>query len=79
MRPFSSFLTFAAVLVALAAAAQTPRPTPPWVPDLGNGQYKNPVLYADYSDPDVVRVGTDYYLTSSSFNSAPGRGRRPCA
>ena len=44
----------------------------PWVPDLGNGTYKNPVLYADYSDPDVVRVGSDYYLTSSSFNSAPG-------
>ena len=43
-----------------------------WVPDLGNGTYKNPVLYADYSDPDVVRVGADYYLTSSSFNAAPG-------
>ncbi|RYY18746.1 MAG: glycosyl hydrolase 43 family protein, partial [Cytophagaceae bacterium] len=42
------------------------------MPDLGNGQYKNPVLYADYSDPDVVRVGADYYLTSSSFNMAPG-------
>ncbi len=43
-----------------------------WVPDLGNGRYKNPVLYADYSDPDVVRVGSDFYLTSSSFNAAPG-------
>jgi beta-xylosidase len=44
----------------------------PWVPDLGNGTYKNPVLYADYSDPDVVRNGNDYYMTSSSFNCAPG-------
>ena len=43
-----------------------------WVPDLGNGSYKNPVLYADYSDPDVVRVGSDFYLTSSSFNAVPG-------
>jgi beta-xylosidase len=43
-----------------------------WVPDLGNGTYKNPVLYADYSDPDVVRVGEDFYLTSSSFNAVPG-------
>jgi beta-xylosidase len=43
-----------------------------WVPDLGNGTYKNPVLYADYSDPDVVRVGSDFYLTSSSFNAVPG-------
>jgi beta-xylosidase len=44
----------------------------PWIPDLGNGTYKNPVLYADYSDPDVVRNGNDYYLTSSSFNCTPG-------
>jgi len=43
-----------------------------WVPDLGNGKYKNPILYADYSDPDVLRVGNDYYMTSSSFNCAPG-------
>ena len=33
-----------------------------WNPDLGNGKYKNPVLYADYSDPDVCAVGNDYYL-----------------
>lgn len=43
-----------------------------WVADQGNGTYKNPVLYADYSDPDVCRVGEDYYLTSSSFNCIPG-------
>ena len=43
-----------------------------WVPDLGNGTYKNPVLYADYSDPDVCRVGNDYYLVASSFNCIPG-------
>ncbi|MCQ2204320.1 MAG: glycoside hydrolase 43 family protein [Bacteroidales bacterium] len=43
-----------------------------WVPDLGNGRYKNPVIYADYSDPDVCRVGDDYYMTASSFNCIPG-------
>ncbi len=43
-----------------------------WVADQGNGTYKNPVLYADYSDPDICRVGEDYYLTSSSFNCIPG-------
>ena len=43
-----------------------------WVPDLGNGNYKNPVLYADYSDPDVCRVGADYYLVASSFACIPG-------
>src|SRR5690606_13246756 len=43
-----------------------------WSPDLGNGSYKNPILNADYSDPDAIRVGDDYYMTSSSFNHAPG-------
>ena len=43
-----------------------------WVSDLGNGKYKNPVLNADYSDPDVCRVGDDYYMTASSFASVPG-------
>ncbi|GHT62379.1 hypothetical protein AGMMS50239_15520 [Bacteroidia bacterium] len=43
-----------------------------WVSDLGNGNYKNPVLYADYSDPDVCRAGDDYYMTASSFNCIPG-------
>ncbi|HEX8139336.1 MAG TPA: glycoside hydrolase 43 family protein [Pyrinomonadaceae bacterium] len=43
-----------------------------WVADRGDGTYRNPILHADYSDPDVVRVGDDYYLTASSFNSVPG-------
>lgn len=43
-----------------------------WVSDKGNGTYQNPILYADYSDPDVIRVEDDYYMTSSSFNSSPG-------
>lgn len=44
----------------------------PWAADCGDGQYHNPVLYADYSDPDVVRVGDDYWMTASSFSHAPG-------
>lgn len=43
-----------------------------WKPDLGDGNYKNPILFADYSDPDVIRVGDTYYLTASSFNYIPG-------
>ena len=35
-------------------------------------KYFNPVLHADYSDPDVCRVGEDYYMTASSFNCFPG-------
>ena len=44
----------------------------PWVPDRGDGTYTNPVIYADYSDPDVARVGNDYFLVSSSMNTVPG-------
>ncbi len=34
--------------------------------------YTNPILHLDYSDPDVCRVGEDYYMTASSFNCFPG-------
>ena len=42
-----------------------------WLADQGDGTYKNPVLHTDYSDPDVVEVAGDYYMTASSFNAAP--------
>lgn len=38
----------------------------------GQSTYTNPIIDADYSDPDVIRVGNDFYLTASSFNSVPG-------
>ncbi len=44
----------------------------PWTPDNGDGTYSNPVLHADYSDPDVIRHGEDFWMTASSFNCAPG-------
>lgn len=34
--------------------------------------YQNPILYADYSDPDVIRVGDDFYMIASSFTYLPG-------
>src|SRR6056300_2093275 len=43
-----------------------------WNADIGNGSYQNPIIHADYSDPDVIAVGDDYYMTSSSFNASPG-------
>ena len=59
------------LLVCLISNAQTYK-SQVWVADQGNGTYKNPILYADYSDPDVIRVGDDYYMTASSFNCVPG-------
>ena len=57
------------LLLAGGISAQTVSEV--WSPDLGNGKYKNPIIDADYSDPDVCRVGDDYYMTSSSFNCIP--------
>ena len=56
----------------LMYAADPAVQTSPWVPDQGDGTYRNPVLWADYSDPDAIRVGDDYYLISSSFTEVPG-------
>ena len=45
-----------------------------WCPDKGDGTYTNPVINADYSDPDVCvgASGEDYYMTASSFQCVPG-------
>lgn len=59
-------------LTMLGTSAQNNTPSEVWVADLGNGKYQNPVLNADYSDPDACRVGADFYMTSSSFNCIPG-------
>jgi xylan 1,4-beta-xylosidase len=50
-----------------AAAAQT------WKADNGNGTYSNPLFYDEFSDPDPIRVGNDYYLTGTTMHSMPGQ------
>ena len=42
-----------------------------WIADNGNGTYTNPILYSDYSDPDVIRVGENYFMVASSFCNTP--------
>ncbi|MRW89747.1 family 43 glycosylhydrolase [Duganella sp. FT80W] len=61
-----------ATAAASAAAPQTPTSNAPWLADLGDGRYRNPVLHADYSDPDAIRVGDRFYMTASSFSNLPG-------
>ncbi|MBO0951739.1 glycoside hydrolase family 43 protein [Fibrella forsythiae] len=75
-------LTLIAAFASVSALAQPTRLQPVarpaaalssvWVSDLGNGTYKNPVLNADYSDPDACRVGDDFYMVASSFDAIPG-------
>lgn len=43
-----------------------------YVSDQGNGTYKNPVVYADFPDPDVIRVGDTYYMVSTTMHHFPG-------
>ena len=71
MKRLTQTLAFC-LLTVFTAVAQKNYVSEVWISDLGNGKYKNPVLYADYSDPDACRVGDDFYMTSSSFNCLPG-------
>ncbi|MBB5714365.1 family 43 glycosylhydrolase [Sphingomonas aerophila] len=58
----------AAGLLALAGAADAQV----WRADQGDGTYRNPVLFADYPDPDIIRVGQDFYFASTTFANVPG-------
>lgn len=43
-----------------------------WFPNQSDEKYINPIIYADYSDPDVIRVDDDFFMVASSFNCMPG-------
>lgn len=47
-------------------------PASGWQSDNGDGTFTNPVLYADYPDPDIIRVGSDFYMVSTTFADSPG-------
>ena len=65
-------MILAAMVLPLAVQAQYVSQV--WSPDNGDGTYTNPVINADYSDPDVCvgPSGEDYYMTASSFQCTPG-------
>lgn len=62
----------AMTLLSSVALSRPASPAVPWVADQGDGTYRNPILHADYSDPDAIRVGDDYWMVSSSFGHVPG-------
>ena len=43
-----------------------------WTADNGNGTYTNPLFYDEFSDPDILRVGDDYYLAGTTMHAVPG-------
>jgi len=49
-----------------SAIAQT------WTADNGNGTYSNPLFYDEFADPDIIRIGPDFYLLGSSMHAMPG-------
>ena len=64
--------TLISILLLMPLLAQAQYKSEVWSPDNGDGTFTNPVINADYSDPDVCAVGEDYYLTASSFQCIPG-------
>lgn len=67
MQQFKLILSLLAMPLFMMAQA----PSKTWNPNLSGGRYQNPIINADYSDPDVCRHGDDYYMTSSSFACFP--------
>ena len=43
-----------------------------WQSDNGDGTFTNPPLYADFPDPDIIRVGSDFYFATTTFANVPG-------
>lgn len=43
-----------------------------WTADNGNGTYSNPLFFDEFADPDIIRLGQDFYLTGSSMHAMPG-------
>jgi len=52
----------------MGAQAQTKS----WTADNGNGTFTNPLFYDEFSDPDILRVGDDYYLAGTTMHAVPG-------
>lgn len=59
-----SFLIFISHLSTVSAQS--------WTADNGNGTFTNPLFYDEFSDPDIIRVGDDYYLAGTTMHSVPG-------
>lgn len=63
------YMVCAAILWVSQAAAQ---PSGSWTADNGNGTFTNPLFYDEFSDPDLIRVGEDFYLAGTTMHCTPG-------
>jgi xylan 1,4-beta-xylosidase len=60
-----------AIVLTLAAVGQASAQRT-WTADNGNGTFSNPLFYDEFSDPDLIRVGDDFYLTGTTMHAMPG-------
>ena len=72
-RTLLTLLSFVACIAATHLQAQNPSAaTKSWTADNGNGTFTNPLFYDEFSDPDILRVGDDYYLAGTTMHTVPG-------
>lgn len=71
MKKITLILHFAFLLYSSHLLAQSPA-KPIWTADNGNGTYKNPILWGDWPDPDLIRVDDEFYFVSTSMHYVPG-------
>lgn len=78
-RGSTSTMALAILLIAVTtslhlsvAAADNNTPGCTWMADNGNGTFTNPIFHDEFSDPDMIRVGDDYYLTGTTMHTMPG-------
>lgn len=73
-RTFFLSTVLLALALPLSSFAEAPRaiPAAPWSADQGDGTFRNPVLFADFPDPDIIRVGSDYFFVTTTFANTPG-------
>jgi xylan 1,4-beta-xylosidase len=60
------------VFLSLSTLACAQKTTQTWTSDNGNGTFTNPLFYDEFSDPDLIRVGDNYYLTGTTMHAMPG-------
>lgn len=67
-----TLLTTCLLLICCVMSAQDSQLSASWTADNGNGTYTNPLFYDEFSDPDLIRVGDDFYLAGTTMHSMPG-------
>src|SRR5262245_59466443 len=80
MRRFQLLLGYLSLLTTCAISAAQPGRGPAtspamaksWIADNGNGTYSKPLFYEEFEDPDIIRVGEDYYLAGTTMHMNPG-------